>query len=94
MGSPPSDGITCTSTEGCPTSGACASYPVCWTHETPGPNGESYCAEQVPAGELGTAPDACGSVVDDTWVDPKAPYVNCWTFQPGDFGWWGESPRV
>jgi hypothetical protein len=65
---------------------------VCWTHETPGPNGESYCAEQVPAGELGTAPDACGSVVDDTWVNPKAPYVKCDTFQPGDFGWLGESP--
>jgi len=69
MGTPPPDGIRCASTADCPTSGACASHPVCWTHETV--DGTSWCAEQVLQGTYGTATDAC-----DNGVAP-APYSNC-----------------
>merc|ERR1719299_9706 len=69
MGHPPPDGITCDSTAHCPTSGACAENPVCWTHESP--NGHHYCAEQVTPGSSGTTTDICS--------DPAAQdYIQCW----------------
>ena len=34
FGNPPPDGIPCSSTADCPTSGDCAANPVCWTHES------------------------------------------------------------
>ena len=71
MGTPPPDAVPCVANEDCPTSGACASHPVCWDHEHP-----SYCAEQVLQGERGTAANAC-------WDgEPAAPFVSCWVGGP------------
>ena len=52
------DGITCSDTSDCPSSGACASHPVCWADDAP-INGFHWCAEQVVQGTFGTASDAC-----------------------------------
>ena len=82
MGTPPPDAINCTTTADCPTSGACASHPVCWTHEQP--NGHHWCAEQVLQGTFGTAADACVN-------GPAAPYVGCHVGSAGEVGIVGQT---
>lgn len=69
MGSPPPDGIACDTTADCPSSGACAENPVCWTHESP--HGKHYCAEQVTPGNFGTSADACAQA-------DQRPFIQCY----------------
>ena len=67
-GNPPLDGVVCRKDVGaadCPGSGACTANPQCWNHESPGPNGESYCVERV---------EVAGSCDDG---GPRAPYISC-----------------
>jgi len=82
QGQPPPDGITCHSDEDCPTSGACASHPVCWTQETPsnqytGDPRSHYCVEQILPGEFGTSMEACSPDMRGDIPGPEWPYIGC-----------------
>ena len=76
FGNPPPDGIPCSSTADCPTSGDCAANPVCWTHESP--NGQHWCGEQVTPGTFGTAADACSTGVTGDGTGAAIGFIQCW----------------